>query len=147
MPSLRDQATRTGIVQRLQQLTPSTKPRWGKFDAAHMLCHLDDALSVSLGEPPSQPMNHKAFQHFPLKHLILYVVPFPKGAAAPPGMLLTPPRNFDEDRQRLFDKIERIAAARAGAGPAHPLFGPLSYEEWNALHWKHIEHHLKQFGG
>lgn len=146
MPSLRDQATRSAIIQRLQQITPATKPKWGKFDAPRMLCHLDDALAVSLGELPSTTMNRKAFQHFPLKHLVLYVVPFPKNAAAPPGMLLTAPQNFEDDRQRLLDKIERMAAAPDGAGPEHPLFGPLSYEEWNALHCKHIEHHLKQFG-
>ena len=146
MPSLRDSSTRTQIIQRLQQLTPSTKPKWGKFNAPRMICHLNDALAASLGELPTTTMNMKAFQHFPLKHLVLYVVPFPKGAKAPPDMLLSVPTDFDADRQRLFDRMERIATAPNAQGPEHPLFGPLTYEEWNALHWKHIAHHLKQFG-
>jgi Protein of unknown function (DUF1569) len=146
MPSLREASTRNVLIQRLQQLTPTTKPKWGKFDAARMLCHLNDALAVSLGEMSTTSMNKKAFQHFPLKHLVLYVFPFPRGAQAPPDMLSSQPAEFETDRQRLFERIERMAAIAEGPGPEHPLFGPLSSEEWNALHWKHIDHHLKQFG-
>ena len=146
MPSLRDASTRNSLVQRLQQLTPDTRPKWGKFDAPRMVCHLNDALAVSLGEIPTSTMNMKAFQHFPLKHLVIYVVPFPKGAKAPPDMLSSAPTNFDDDRQRLLERMERMAAAPDAPGPEHPLFGPLTYEEWNTLHCKHIAHHLKQFG-
>jgi uncharacterized protein DUF1569 len=146
MPSLRDPNTRNTLIQRLQRLTPSTRPKWGKFDAPHMVCHLNDAMAVSLGELSTTSMNKKAFQCFPLKHLVIYVVPFPKGAQAPPDMLSSVPDAFDADLKQLFDRMERIAAAPDAPGPEHPLFGPLSNEEWNVLHWKHIEHHLKQFG-
>ncbi len=146
MPSLRDPLTRTTIIERLQKLTPNTHPRWGNFNAPRMICHLNDALAVSLGELPSRSMNRKAFQTFPLKHLVLYVVPFPKNAQAPPEMLATSPAVFDADRQRLLEMIDRIAATPTGDGPEHPLFGPLTNDEWNALHCKHINHHLKQFG-
>ena len=100
MPSLRDPSTRNSLIHRLQQLMPTTRPRWGKFDAPRMLCHLNDALAVSLGELSTTTMNKKAFQCFPLKHLVMYVVPFPKGAQAPPDMLVSVPEDFDVDRQR-----------------------------------------------
>ena len=146
MPSLRDESTRNALIHRLQQLTPSTAPRWGKFDAPHMLCHLNDALAVSLGELPTTTMNKKAFQRFPLKHLVLYVFPFPRNVQAPPDMLTSVPQEFDADRQRLLERIGRIAATPNAPGPEHPIFGPLSNDEWNSLQWKHIDHHLKQFG-
>ena len=28
----------------------------------------------------------------------------------------------------------------------HPVFGELNFEEWVLLHYKHVGHHLKQFG-
>ena len=28
----------------------------------------------------------------------------------------------------------------------HPVFGELNFEEWVLLHYKHVRHHLKQFG-
>jgi hypothetical protein len=146
MRTLRDEAVRKEIVTRLQNLTPTTKPKWGRLDAHHALCHLSDTFAMSLGEVAVRSMNRKAFQLFPLKHLILYVLPFPKGAPTPPELVATVPGNFDADRQRVLEQINRLAAAPNGKGPAHPFFGPLTNDEWNALQWKHIEHHLKQFG-
>ena len=146
MPSLRDESARNKLIERLQKLAPSTKPAWGQLDAPRMLCHLSDALAMSLGELSTKPLNHKAFHHFPLKHLIVYVLPFPKGAQTAPELLSTSPKDFDTDRQRVVELIGRLAATSKAMGAEHPLFGPLTNEEWNAIQWKHIDHHLKQFG-
>ena len=43
-------------------------------------------------------------------------------------------------------KTEQLALTPRAKGPEHPFFGPLTNGEWNALQWKHIKHHLKQFG-
>ena len=146
MTSLRDETARRQLVQRLQNLTPATKPKWGKMDGARVLCHLGDTLAMALGELPAKPLNRKLFHHFPVKHLILYVFPFPKGAPTAPELLSSAPANFDAERQRVLGSIDRLAAAPKAQGPEHPFFGPLTSEEWNALQWKHIDHHLKQFG-
>jgi hypothetical protein len=146
MPSLRDEQTRNNLIHRLQRLTPATTPRWGRLDAPRLLCHLNDALAMSLGDISTQSKHRKAFHHFPLKHLILYVLPFPKGAPTAPELLSTAPRDFDTDRQHTVELINRLAATPRANGPEHPFFGPLTNEEWNALQWKHIHHHLKQFG-
>jgi len=42
--------------------------------------------------------------------------------------------------------MERLAATPRANGAEHPFFGPLTNEEWNALQWKHLSHHLRQFG-
>lgn len=146
MPSLRDAATRGEIVQRLQSLSSSAKPKWGRLDAPHAVCHLGDTLAMSLGELPVKSVNRKAFQCFPLKHLIMYVLPFPKSVATAPELLSSTPQDFEADRGRLLKSIDRLAALPGGKGPEHPFFGPLTNEEWNFLQWKHIDHHLKQFG-
>jgi hypothetical protein len=146
MPSLRDETVRNKLIQRLQGLTPATKPKWGRLDASRMLCHLSDALAMSLAEVSVEPMNHKAFHYFPLKHLILYVLPFPKSAPTARELLSTAPQDFDTDRRRVVELIDRLAASPNAKGPEHPFFGPLANDEWNALQWKHIDHHLKQFG-
>lgn len=146
MASLRDHTTRNELIQRLQRLTPETERKWGRLDASRMLCHLGDTLAMSLGDVSVEPMNRKAFHQFPLKHLILYVLPFPKGAPTARELLSTSPEDFDTDRRRVVELVNRLAAAPNARGPEHPFFGPLTNEEWNALQWKHINHHLKQFG-
>ena len=111
-----------------------------------MLCHLNDALSQSVGDTTARSVNRRALQHFPLKHLVFYVVPFPKNAPTATEFLSTPPGDFDADRRRLMGLINRLATTPRAKGPEHPFFGPLSNDEWNTLQCKHISHHLKQFG-
>ena len=146
MPSLRNQKLRNRLIERLRGLTPETKPQWGKLDAPRLLCHLSDALEMSLGTISVPSANRKAFHRFPMKHLVLYVFPFPKSVPTPVELQSTVPNNFDEDREHVVKLIDRLAAAPDGNGPEHPFFGPLTYKEWNVLQSKHISHHLKQFG-
>jgi hypothetical protein len=145
MPSLRNQTIRNGLIQRLQRLTPESKPQWGSLDAPRLLCHLADTFQMSLGNLSIPSANTKMLQRFPLKHLFLYVAPFPKGAKAPAELLSTLPGDFESDRERAIGLLEHLAATPRGGGAEHPFFGPLTNEEWNVLQCKHIGHHLKQF--
>jgi hypothetical protein len=91
--------------------------------------------------------NKRVFQVFPLKHLILHVFPFPKGAPTAPLLKPVSASSFEDERAALLELLERIAAGpRDGAGPAHPLFGPLTWREWGVVTYKHADHHLRQFG-
>jgi hypothetical protein len=87
------------------------------------------------------------FHVFPFKHLLLYVVPFPKGAPTAPKLKPAAAASIEEERAALLELIERIGTGpRDGTGPDHPLFGPLSRREWGVVTYKHADHHLKQFG-
>ena len=148
MGSILNNEERSAIVRRMQSLSASSTARWGSMDVLGMLQHLRLSAQMTLGELPVPSSNKRAFQMFPLKHLILYVLPFPKGApTAPelkPGVAAAA---FAEERAALLELLERIGTGpREGAGPAHPLFGPLSWREWGAVTYKHADHHLKQFG-
>lgn len=146
MPSLRNPAARASLIQRLQNLTLAAQPQWGTLNAPRMICHLSDTLAMALGDLLTKSVNKKAFQHFPLKHLFLYVLPMPKGLPTAPELLSSPPSTFEADRQRAIELIERLAAAPRALGAEHPFFGLLTVEEWNHLQGKHIDHHLRQFG-
>jgi hypothetical protein len=112
-----------------------------------MLQHLRLSAQMAVGELKLASSNKRAFQVFPLKHLILYVLPFPKGAPTAPGLLPGAAASLEEERESLLALLERIGAGPGdGTGPDHPLFGPLSRREWGAVTYKHVDHHLKQFG-
>jgi len=146
MASLRNETNRQRLVHRLRMVTPATKPNWGSFDAPRMLSHLIDSLLIALGETSTQSLNRTMFQYFPLKHLVIYVIPFPKGVPTTPEFLATAPAEFEADRRRLLELMDRLADLPRAMGPPHPLLGLLTNDEWNALQSKHIAHHLKQFG-
>jgi hypothetical protein len=113
-----------------------------------MLQHLHRSALMCLGELPVPSSNKRAFHLFPLKHLILYVLPFPKGAPTAPELKPTVEvLSFEEERAALLELLERIGTGSSdGMGPDHPLFGPLSWREWGVVTYKHADHHLKQFG-
>ncbi|HET8783780.1 MAG TPA: DUF1569 domain-containing protein [Pyrinomonadaceae bacterium] len=148
MGSILNDADRAAITERLRSLSVSSTRRWGSMDVTGMMKHLRLAALMNLGEYSVPSANKRAFQVFPLKHLILYVFPFPKSAPTAPALKIEKASSeFEEERAGLLEVIERIGkGSHEGAGPDHPLFGPLSWREWGVATYKHTDHHLKQFG-
>ena len=147
MGSILNDDDRTAILQRISFVTSASAPRWGQMDAKAMLTHLKQSALMALGELPVASKGKRAFQVFPIKHLILHVAPFPKGAPTAPELLIPDPASVDTIRSELVSLVERIGTGpREGDGPVHPLFGRLSFREWGVATYKHTDHHLKQFG-
>ena len=147
MGSILNNEERSAIVRRMQSLSASSTARWGSMDVLGMLQHLRLSARMALGELEVPSVNKRAFHAFPLKHLILYVLPFPKGAPTAPELKPVDAVSFEEERAALLELLERIGTGpREGGGPAHPLFGPLTRREWGVVTYKHADHHLKQFG-
>lgn len=146
MPSLKNTRDRKLLFEQLYKVKPESQPQWGSLTAPRMLCHLSDGLAMALGDISLESLGRKKYQRFPLKHLILYVIQFPKNVQTMPELLSTEPSSFEADRARVVVQIERLAAKANGVGPEHPLLGVLTNTEWKVLQYKHIEHHLRQFG-
>ena len=147
MRSILNESDRVAISNRLRSLSASSTARWGRMSVTGMLQHLRLSAQMTIGELKVPSANKRAFQVFPLKHLILYVLPFPKGAPTAPELHPDAADSFEEEYAAVLSLLDRIGAGpREGAGPEHPLFGPLSWSEWGAATYKHVDHHLKQFG-
>ena len=147
MGTILNERDRAEIDNRMRSLSVSSTRRWGTMDVATMLEHLRLSARMAVGELAVPSANKRAFQVFPLKHLILYVLPFPKGAPTAPALKPVNAVSFEEERAALLELHERIATGpKEGAGPVHPLFGPLTWREWGVVMYKHTDHHLKQFG-
>ena len=147
MRSILNERDRTEIVSRVRSLSASSTGRWGSMDVASMLQHLCLSTRMALGDLPVPSANKRVFQMFPLKHLILYVFPFPKGAPTAPELKSSVSESFEEGRAALLELLEQIGTGpHEGAAPAHPLFGPMTWREWGVATYKHADHHLRQFG-
>ena len=138
---------RAEIDRRVRSLSVSSDRRWGSMDVTAMLQHLRLSARMTLGELSVSSKSKRVFQLFPLKHLILYVFPFPKGAPTAAELKPRVAASFEEERAAVLELLDRIGTGpQEGAGPAHPLFGPLTRREWGVATYKHTDHHLKQFG-
>ncbi len=145
MPTLLKSADREAIQKRLRRLEPSSQARWGKLTAPRMVCHLADSLRVGLGDLPAKRIDTLPRRTL-LKWLVVYspVPPPPGKVQTAPEMLSTGPTTWAEDVTTVEKLIERMATTPTSA--THPFFGPLSHGGWGRLTWKHLDHHLRQFG-
>lgn len=141
-PDLRDE-----ITTRVSKLRPESPALWGKMTAPEMICHVADQLRVALGDRMAEPVRSIA-RFWPLKLLVIYVVPPPKGKVQTvKEMLVSKPTTWQADAEMLLALVARFATEdRDRAWPDHPAFGKMSARAWGALGYRHIDHHLRQFG-
>ena len=139
-------ASRAELQQRLAHLEPDRVPDWGKLTAPKMVVHLEDSLKMALGELPVRPKT--VVIRFPvIKHLIIYVMPWPKGTPTAPELLARVPAAWNGEVVALSALIERFAERSSReTWPPHPAFGAMSGRLWGALVYKHVNHHFTQFG-
>lgn len=145
MPTLADAPTRAAVLARLARLTPDATPAWGRMTAPQVLAHLTDAFRMAFGELPCAPRHVAVARTFPMKHLLLYVLPMPKGVPTAPELLARTATDWEAEHAHCAALIGRFDAPPA-AWPEHPFFGPLTGAQWGRLAYKHTDHHLRQFG-
>ncbi len=149
MKTLRDEKCRHELIGRVNKLNTDTKPAWGRMNVEQMLSHL-----VQAGDLPfvaSVADRSSWMSRTVLKPLVLYVLPIPKEVKTSADMDQQQegrkPLGLDEDKTILVESITRLGTvSQAHACLGHPFFGPLSVKQWAIIAYKHIDHHLRQFG-
>jgi hypothetical protein len=146
MRTIFDPIARASIVTRIQNADATSKPRWGKMNVEQMLTHLVGSLRMALGELHAAPKK-LLFRYAPLRQLIVYVLPWPKGSPTAPELLPSESAKIEDSRLALVQLVERVGTSTAQSGwPDHPAFGRLGRRAWGVLVWRHVDHHLRQFG-
>jgi hypothetical protein len=149
MRSVFEPGDRGSLARRLRALRPDAAARWGRMDAPRMLCHIADQMRMALGEVPARPRLIAPLQNRALRFVAVYLLPWPKGRIPTvPEMQSTRAGVWDDDLASTEALLEAVARRGPdGRWAEHPAFGPLSGREWGWLVHKHIDHHLRQFGG
>jgi hypothetical protein len=134
------------LENRIARLSPDRKAQWGRMSAPQMVCHLAESLKMALGDLPVAS-KRVPIRYPPLKQFIVYLAPFPKNVPTAPELLARSPREWSDDVADLQSLLNRFAARGAdSAWPKHPAFGKLSGRAWGVLAYRHMDHHLRQFG-
>jgi hypothetical protein len=144
-----DPAVAAELVARLNTLAPETLPQWGKMNVAQMLAHCSVAYEMAFEDkhPPAGALMGWVLRTF-VKRAVVNTKPYPKGSPTAPAFKVSSQQDFEQERRRLIHYVERTA--REGAsffeGRRSPSFGVLTAQEWSHLFYKHLDHHLTQFG-
>jgi hypothetical protein len=149
MRSLRVQSDRDEIIERIGRLKGDEKALWGKMNVNQMVSHL-----VQSGDLPfdaSLPDKSGFVSRTLIKPLVLYVLPMPKDVKTSAQMNQQEngrrPTEFNADKALAIESVMRLGSLPLEHDCSyHPFFGKMSSREWGILGYKHIDHHLKQFG-
>jgi hypothetical protein len=112
-----------------------------------MVTHLIESMRMANGDV-RLPSRKVPLRFTPLKQLIIYCLPFPKGVPTAPALLARVPAEWSDDVSVLHLLIDQFAMRDRNAKdwPEHPAFGRLSARAWGVLAYRHIDHHFRQFG-
>lgn len=136
------------IIERINKLTPDTKPLWGKMRVEQMLAHSQNPLAMALGDTKFKK-GLMAFLFGKIgKRQLVKDEPFKKNLPTDPHFVVKTEKIFSEEKDKLTTLIQRFGNADPEeiAKRPHSFFGNLTADEWNMLQWKHLDHHLRQFG-
>lgn len=142
------------IFQRIERLTEGSQKKWGKMNISQMMEHLIFSLRAAQGEV--ETVFRPGLFSLPfVKYLGSQIVPWWHGAPTAPEFIknLETTKSFKEQKNDLVDQLykirdylQKIRYFPQESIPVHPVFGKLSVDEWSRLMWRHVDHHLRQFG-
>ncbi|HYG40616.1 MAG TPA: DUF1569 domain-containing protein [Cytophagales bacterium] len=137
------------VLNRINQLTPNSKPLWGKMTVSQMLAHCNVTYELVYDNKHKKPnallkLILKAF----VKNAVVSEKPYKHNSQTAPVFLVKDDKDFDTEKKRLNDyllRTQQLGEAYFDNKESHS-FGKLNKTEWNNMFYKHLDHHLRQFG-
>jgi hypothetical protein len=149
MKDLFDPQVTAELIARINQLKPESPALWGKMSVDQMLAHCCVAydMAFTYKYPKPNPIMRFLLKTF-VKKGVVNEVPYKKNIPTAPAFVIADRKNFEEEKNRLIHYLEKTAALGRShfEGKESLSFGPMTAQEWNNLFYKHLNHHLNQFG-
>jgi hypothetical protein len=137
------------LISRINKLTPETKALWGKMNVAQMLAHCNVTYEMIYeNKHPKPGAILKVILKLMVKPIVTNEKPYKKSSQTAPAFIIADERVFNDEKVRLIGFIKQVQAEGEGTfnGKESLSFGKLSTTEWNNMFYKHLNHHLSQFG-
>ena len=144
--SLFDPNVKQDIIDRINKLTAQSQRQWGKMDVAQMLAHVQQPIEVAYGK--RELKSHWLLKLIgPLFKTKLYNgQPYKQGLPTDRSYVMTGTvKDFEKEKQQLLELINHFHDTNLTEA-RHPVFGTFTKEQWSLATWKHLDHHLRQFG-
>ena len=135
------------IIARIQKLTPETNALWGKMSVDQMCQHCTDAILVAFNEKELNiPFIFRILGPM-MKNMVLKKPEFDKNSPTAKEFKYRENFDFETVKNNFIKNVSRFQEGeKAIKCIRHPFWGKMNSDDWNNLQWKHIDHHLRQFG-
>ncbi|MGC4020921.1 MAG: DUF1569 domain-containing protein [Cyclobacteriaceae bacterium] len=150
MKTLFDSSVASEMVIRIEKISPQSLKAWGKMNVEQMLAHAGSALEMSMGtiNPKRIFIGRIIGPIFRKKYSD--ETPFEPGSPTSNELVtLGLSKDFEKEKERLISLVKKFSFGGEAivTQQPHPFFGPLTPREWGVGMYKHLDHHLRQFGG
>jgi len=136
------------LVSRIDKLQPASPRQWGKMDVAQMMAHCSAALDMAAGRM-NRPRVFIGRLIGPfVKPIFTNEKPFSKNSPTDEKLVIADQRDFAREQDQLKLKLRQFhqgGESQCTQHP-HPFFGALTPQQWSRGMYKHLDHHLRQFG-
>lgn len=148
MKSLFDETTYREVLGRLDKIDSETQPDWGKMNAGQMMRHCQMPLELALGKTTIPKPNFfmkllmKSFKKGMYDDKL-----WKKNIPTPKQFRVEDNRDFSKEKSKLTELATEFYGTREQTErEPHPAFGYFTYDQWGQMQYKHLDHHLRQFG-
>ena len=149
LPNIFTKEVSDKVIQRINELKPNSQPNWGKMNVSQMLAHNNVTYELVFENNHPKP---NFFMRFIMKTIVKKIVvsetSFKHNSQTAPAFVIKDSRNFEAEKNRLIEyinKTQQLGEANFDKKASHS-FGTLTQIEWNNMFYKHLDHHLTQFG-
>jgi len=148
MNSIFDKNNNDALIKRIHLLNENSKPLWGKMNVSQMLSHCQAPIDLALGNIEIKSNFVLGILGRLFKSKILNSGKFKKNSITLTEFSRSDSYEFEKNKIALIKKISTFAVLgnESIKRTKHPIFGKMSYEEWDKLQYMHLDHHLRQFG-
>ncbi|MBS1636149.1 MAG: DUF1569 domain-containing protein [Bacteroidetes bacterium] len=144
-----DAETSHQLAQRASKLTADHRALWGKMTVTEMLLHCNLCNTQILTEG-RKPGDRTTVKQFALRIVALYVAgKFTKNRPTDHrhnAQGHAPQSQFQVQQAAFINLVGEFPKQTAALTLTHPAFGNISTREWGIAAYKHMDHHLRQFG-
>ena len=147
MKTIFNEDDKNEILNRIEKLSPQSKPIWGKMDVAQMLAHCALGAKFPTGEVRPTPSSLRFVGRF-FKKKILEKGQFAKNSPTAKEIRIVDARDFEKEKMQFIAAIKKLyeGGEKGVAVDSHAFFGKMTPKEWGRLNYIHADHHLSQFG-
>lgn len=149
LPNIFTKEVSESIISRINKLTPQTQPKWGKMSVEKMLAHCNVTYEYIYENKYSKPgFMRGLLLKLVVKGIVTNEKPYKRGTPTGPDFIIADERMFDTEKTRLINYIRKTQELGEShfEGKVSHSFGALNKAEWNNMFYKHLDHHLSQFG-
>lgn len=146
MKSLFDPKTFSEVKDRINLLSENSQKQWGKMSVGQMLHHCQGTLNIMLDKEDYGLKPNLLAKVF-FKRMFYNDTPYWKNLPTAKFLKESEPKNFSNEKSKLILLLDEVETQRNRTDwKPHPGFGYFTKQQWGQMQYKHLDHHLRQFG-